>query len=134
MDATKQVCPRFHRTVELIGKRWTGAILRSLLDGSSRFSNLLEAVPGLHDPVLSERLKELEREGIVARRVFDETPVRVEYVLTTKGRDLERIMREIQRWAERWVPSAGVLRVQALVSKARGRPHRARRIPFQSKG
>jgi DNA-binding HxlR family transcriptional regulator len=87
-----------------VGKRWTGAIVRSLLDGHRRFSELLEAVPGLHDRVLSERLRELEAEGVVQRQVYPEVPVRIEYVLTDKGRDLERAIAEIERWAERWIP------------------------------
>lgn len=107
MDAIAQVCPRFHRAVELIGKRWTGAIVRSLMDGPRRFSDLMQAIPGLHDPLLSERLKELECEGIVVRRVYDETPVRIEYALTPKGRSLERVVAEIERWAARWVPRQG---------------------------
>ena len=97
-----QVCPKFHRAIELIGKRWTGAIIRALLDGPARFGEIVEAVPGLHDRLLSERLKELESEGLVARRVYAETPVRVEYELTTKGHDLQRVIGEVQRWADRW--------------------------------
>lgn len=98
-----QICPLYHRAVELVGKRWTGAIVRILMDGPRRFSELLEAVPGLHDRLLSERLKELEVEGIVERRVYPETPVHVEYALTEKGRDLERVVAEVQRWADRWL-------------------------------
>jgi DNA-binding HxlR family transcriptional regulator len=69
-----------------------------------RFFEILEAVPGLHDRLLSERLKELEAEGIVKRRVYPETPVRIEYELTAKGRDLERVVTEVQQWANRWLP------------------------------
>jgi len=104
MDGIEQVCPRFHKAIELIGKRWTGAIIRSLLDGSRRFSEVLEAVPHLHDRLLSERLKELEVEGIVRRRVYPEVPVRIEYELTPKGHGLERVAAEVQRWANRWLP------------------------------
>jgi len=98
------ICPRYHRAVELIGRRWSGAIVRVLLDGPQRFSGILQQVAGLTDRLLSERLKELEAEGVVARRVYPETPVRIEYSLTEKGRDLERVVREIHRWADRWVP------------------------------
>lgn len=77
--------------------------MRALMDGPRRFSELLEAVPGLHDRLLSERLKELETEGIVERRVYPETRVRDEYALTDKGRDLERIVTEVQGWADRWL-------------------------------
>jgi len=103
LKSVGEVCPRFHRAVELVGKRWTGAIIRILLEGPRRFSEVLEAVPGLHDRLLSERLKELETEGLVTRRVFPETPVRIEYELTERGHDLEPVVAEIQRWADRWL-------------------------------
>ena len=95
-------CPKYHRAVELIGRRWTGAILRALMSGVGRFSELCETVPGLSDRMLAERLKELEAEGIVLRTVVPETPVRVEYSLTSKGHDLEVVMRAVSGWAERW--------------------------------
>ena len=96
-------CPAFHQAVELIGKRWTGAILRAMRAGCVRFSDISDAVPGLHDRLLSERLKELECEGVVERTVIPETPVRIEYHLTTKGRDLDEVMDSISAWAYRWV-------------------------------
>lgn len=95
-------CPNFHHAVELIGRRWTGAILRAMLTGRIRFSDIAVVIPGLSDRLLSERLKELEGEGIVERRVFPETPVRIEYVLTEKGRSLETAIRAVSEWAETW--------------------------------
>jgi DNA-binding HxlR family transcriptional regulator len=95
-------CPHFHRAVELIGRRWTGVILRAMLGGAVRFSDVSNAVPGLSDRLLSERLKELEAEGIVRRTVFPETPVRIEYRLTTKGMGLSQAIDDIAAWAERW--------------------------------
>ena len=103
VDAQAKVCPKFHKAIELLGKRWAGAIVRSLMDGPRRFTELLGAVPGLHDRLLSERLKELEAEGVVERRIYAETPVRIEYQLTAKGRDLHRVVDEVQRWADRWM-------------------------------
>ena len=100
----EHVCPRFHRAIELVGKRWNGAVIRALMDRPRRFGEILEAVPDLHDRLLSERLKELESEQIVQRRVYPETPVRIEYALTQRGRDLERILAEVERWAHRWLP------------------------------
>ncbi len=97
------VCPRFHRAVELIGRRWTGAILSSMLNGATRFTDIVHSVPGLSDRLLSERLKELECEGIVERRVHPETPVRIEYMMTEKGRDLTSVTSAISCWAERWI-------------------------------
>lgn len=100
------LCPRFHTAVELIGRRWTGALIRMLLEGRLRYSDLKAAVPDISDRMLSERLKELEAEGIVTRIVTPDTPVRVEYELTDKGRALEEPLRALGDWASTWV-SAG---------------------------
>jgi DNA-binding HxlR family transcriptional regulator len=89
--------------VELLGRRWTGAIVRALADGSIRFGDLTAAIPGLSDRMLSERLKELEAEGVVTRTVLPEHPVRIEYRLTEKGADLGAVMDEIGHWAHRWL-------------------------------
>lgn len=96
-------CPLYHRAVELIGRRWTGAILRALLAGIERFSDLTAAIPGLSDRLLSERLKELEAEGIVSRTVIPETPVRIEYHLTEKGRALGSVVEAVSAWADVWL-------------------------------
>ena len=96
-------CPYYHRAVELIGRRWTGAILRAMLVGISRFSDLTQAIPGLSDRMLSERLKELESEGILLRSVIPETPVRIEYHLTDKGRALWSVIEAVSGWAEEWL-------------------------------
>ncbi len=95
-------CPVFQNTVELIGRRWSGAIIRTLLSGSVRFGEILARVPGLSDRLLSERLRELEGAGIVTRSVFPEVPVRIEYHLTEKGRELEKIVAAIDAWGARW--------------------------------
>jgi len=95
-------CPYYHHAVELIGRRWTGAILRALLSGMERFSEVTATVPGLSDRMLSERLKELEAEGIVERLVRAEKPVRVEYLLTEKGRALGAVIEAVSGWAELW--------------------------------
>jgi DNA-binding HxlR family transcriptional regulator len=95
-------CPKFHRAVELIGRRWTGAIIRAMRSGRTRFSDIGAAIPGLSDRLLSERLKELEAEGIVVRTVVPETPVRIDYHLTDKGNDLQAVIDEIANWAYRW--------------------------------
>ncbi|MBU3101179.1 MULTISPECIES: winged helix-turn-helix transcriptional regulator [Clostridium] len=96
------LCPRFEAAFQILGKRWTGLIIRSLLSGSKRFSELQEIIPALSSRVLTERFKELEELGIVTRSVYPEMPVRIEYGLTQKGKDLEKTMDEIQKWAEKW--------------------------------
>jgi DNA-binding HxlR family transcriptional regulator len=101
-DPLTTFCPSYHRAVELIGRRWTGAILRALLADVCRFNELAAAVPGLSDRMLAERLRELEAEGVVVRKVIPTTPVRVEYSLTEKGRALESVIRALAGWAEAW--------------------------------
>jgi DNA-binding HxlR family transcriptional regulator len=101
---TPGLCPRFHQAIELVGSRWTGAILQVLLAGRSRFTTIGAAIPDISDRMLSERLRALEREGIVVRTVIPESPIRVEYELTAKGRELQASLVAIGRWAERWLP------------------------------
>lgn len=103
-DRAVQCCPRLHETVELVGKRWSGAIIYVLLHGGRmRFSEIGSAVPELSDRLLSERLKELESRGIVARRVQDGSPIRVEYELTERGRELRDALRALKAWGDRWL-------------------------------
>jgi DNA-binding HxlR family transcriptional regulator len=97
-------CGLYHRAIELVGKRWTGAILFVLMDGPLHFSGIRQLVPELSDRLLSERLKELEAEGIVERRVLDSSPVRVEYSLTPKGRALEPTLGALKQWAQIHLP------------------------------
>jgi len=103
MALHRALCPRFHKAVELVGARWTGAIIHLLLPGRARFSELRLAIPDMSDRMLSERLRELEAEGIVERTVIPDVPVRIEYALTDKGRALQAALDAIGRWAERWV-------------------------------
>lgn len=98
-----ELCPRYHRAVELIGRRWTGAIVRTLMSGPRRFNELLGAIPGISDRLLTERLRELEAEGVVRREVRPESPIRVIYGLTPCGMELSPALDEIARWAERWI-------------------------------
>jgi DNA-binding HxlR family transcriptional regulator len=102
-DAPPVLCAQFHTAVELIGRRWSGAIIRLLLERRLRYSDLKAAVPDISDRMLSERLKELEAESIVTRIVTPDTPVRVEYELTAKGRALEEPLRTLGAWASTWV-------------------------------
>jgi DNA-binding HxlR family transcriptional regulator len=99
---TARVCPDFHAAVELIGRRWAGAILYALTESPMRFAELKHSVPGMSDRLLSTRLKELEEEGLVDRNVYAGTPVRVEYALTEKGSSLGPAIVELRTWARRW--------------------------------
>src|SRR4051812_50061712 len=102
-DHPPELCARFHQASELIGRRWTGAIIFVLLRSRCRFATLRTAIPDITDRMLSERLQELEQEGIVERTVIPDTPVRVEYALTKKGRGLATAVDAIADWAHKWI-------------------------------
>jgi DNA-binding HxlR family transcriptional regulator len=122
-STVSHVCSRFHRAIELIGSRWTGAILQTLLQGRTRYAAIKAAIPDLTDRMLSERLRSLEAENLVLRIVVPDSPVRVEYDLTPKGRELQDALKEIGAWAERWIPleDDGESKVTQSESKARKR-------------
>ena len=96
------MCPKFESAFELLGKRWTGLIIRTLMNGQKRFSDISETIPNMSARMLTERFKELEKQGILLRKVYPEIPVRIEYELSEKGKDLAPVMDEIQKWAEKW--------------------------------
>jgi DNA-binding HxlR family transcriptional regulator len=101
-DRPGEVCPHFHTAVELVGKRWSGAILWALGEGPVRFAELSRRVPGISDRLLSERLRELEDWNLVERRVEAGSPVRVMYELTEKGAGLQPALRALREWACHW--------------------------------
>lgn len=104
MSEVRQVCRRYHAAIELIGARWTGAILRALFTGQHRYAQIRAAVPGLSDTMLADRLRSLEGDGLIERRVIASSPVQVEYRLTEMGRDLEPVLDAVLSWAHRWIP------------------------------
>lgn len=96
------ICPRFEKAMSLLSQRWTGLIIYQLLSGPQRFCNI-EAAIGVSGKVLSEKLKDLESEGIVQRRIYPDIPVRIEYSLTDKGLAFEPILRDIEYWSQNWL-------------------------------
>lgn len=102
MDYSK-MCPKYECAIELLGKKWTGLIVRVLLDGPKRFKALKEQIPEISDRILTERIRELETLGILIRHVYPETPVRIEYELTEKGKELKQVIDSIQHWSEKWI-------------------------------
>jgi DNA-binding HxlR family transcriptional regulator len=102
MDYSR-MCPKYEAAIELLGKKWTGLIIRVLLGGPRRFKDIKEQIPDMSDKILTDRMKELELIGILERHVYPETPVRIEYELTDKGRDLEPVIETIQTWGEHWM-------------------------------
>ncbi len=94
---------KFESAFEILGKRWTGLIIQCLLNNQKRFSEITECIPSMSARMLAERLKELEETGIVLRNVYPETPVRIEYTLTDRGRAMGALMDEINTWAIEWL-------------------------------
>ena len=103
--AASDLCPKFEFAMNLLGKRWVGLIITQLLSGKKRFSDIENSLP-ISGRLLSERLKELEERGIVERKVFPEIPVRSEYILTDKGKELEMVINSIAAWATKWGEAA----------------------------
>ena len=104
LEGRPACCPYYHQAVELIGRRWTGAIVSVLIHRQTlRFGEIADAVPELSDRLLSERMKELESRGVVSRTVRPGRPVRVEYELTEMGRALAPAVHELEAWARRWL-------------------------------
>ena len=100
-----QVCSVFHSAIELIGRRWTGAILTVMLQGAARFCEIREGIPGISDRLLTERLRELEDNAIVRREVSSDRPPQVSYRLTEKGEALGPVLDAIGDWAQEWHPA-----------------------------
>ena len=98
------LCPRFEKAMSILSQRWTGLIIYQLFLGPQRF-NTIESAISISGRVLSERLKDLEQQGIVKRDVYPETPVRIEYSLTDKGKAIEPVLKGIESWAQDWIPS-----------------------------
>jgi DNA-binding HxlR family transcriptional regulator len=94
-----EICP-VEKTVRLIGSKWTILIIRDLLQGTKRFGELRKSLTGISPKTLSERLKTLENEGIITRKIYPEVPPRVEYSLTKKGKGLGSIIMSMKEWGE----------------------------------
>ncbi|AQZ67548.1 Transcriptional regulator, HxlR family [[Actinomadura] parvosata subsp. kistnae] len=99
-----QVCARFHIALELIGARWTGAVIHMIFKGAHRYADIKAAIPGINDTMLARRLRELESAGLVERRVLATSPVRVEYHLTAMGQELRPTLDELVKWSHKWIP------------------------------
>ncbi|MEN8700045.1 winged helix-turn-helix transcriptional regulator [Bacillus infantis] len=101
MNASK-ICPKFEKAMSILSQRWTGLIIYQLSHGPQRFCTIESSI-SISGRVLSERLKDLEKQGIVHRQVFPETPVRIEYSLTEKGEALKPVLYEIEQWSQNWI-------------------------------
>lgn len=102
MGEEKHISCPVHKTMLIIGKRWTALIIRDLVKGKKRFSELEHSLDGISPRILSQRLHELEQCGIVKREIYPEVPARVEYSLTPKGYDLKKVIDSMSAWGEKW--------------------------------
>ncbi|GGM60439.1 transcriptional regulator [Longimycelium tulufanense] len=102
-EEVRPYCPYYARAMEMIGRRWAGAVLRALWTGATRFNEIADAIPGMTDRLLSQRLKDLEADGLVERHVHHTRPVRIEYRLTAKGRSLGDVLFTLNQWALEWI-------------------------------
>jgi DNA-binding HxlR family transcriptional regulator len=105
--ALDALCPTVERAFTVLGRKWAGLVIRELSAGPRRWSELRAGIPSVSARMLTERIKELEEEGIVSRDVQTGSPVRVSYALTEKGRALIPVMQGIERWARAWAGPAG---------------------------
>lgn len=106
MTEVHAVCARYHAAIELIGTRWTGAVLRALFTGQHRYAAIRAAIPGVSDTMLAQRLREMQGQGLIERRVLPTTPVQVEYHLTEMGLALEPVLAAVIAWSHEWIPSS----------------------------
>jgi DNA-binding HxlR family transcriptional regulator len=104
MSDVHPVCARFHAAIELIGARWSGAVLQALFTGSHRFADIRAAIPDVSDVMLTRRLRELEAAGLVERRVIAASPVHVEYHLTQMGHEAGPVLDAVIAWSHKWIP------------------------------
>jgi DNA-binding HxlR family transcriptional regulator len=97
----KKNCP-VERTANVIGGKWTLLILRDLFDGTKRFGELRASLTGISPKMLTEKLRILEQDGIVMRKIYPEVPPRVEYSLTERGQTLGTIIEAMREWGTQW--------------------------------
>lgn len=95
-------CP-ITETSKIIGRKWHPVIIDRLLDGPKRFGEVKQLIPELSSKVLSDSLEDLEKEGIIKREVISSRPVLIRYLLTEKGKDLERLLQKMGEWGQKWL-------------------------------
>ncbi len=107
MESKRYHCP-VELVIDLISGKWKLLILRELMSGTKRFSQLQRAIPGITQKMLTKQLRELERAGLVSRKVYPQVPPKVEYSLTDLGKSLEEIFEAMHRWGEKYMREKGL--------------------------
>jgi DNA-binding HxlR family transcriptional regulator len=99
-EEMQRICLNFHSAIEFIGKRWMGAVIYSLLQGPKRYNEIISSIHGISDRLLTERLRDLENEGLIIKRVITTAPKKVEYELTPAGKELEEVIKVLMKWVQ----------------------------------
>jgi DNA-binding HxlR family transcriptional regulator len=99
---SNELCPKVESSLNMLGKKWVGLIIYTLMSGPKKFSDMEKFIPGLSSRLLNERLKELEKLGVIKKTIYSESAIRIEYELTRKGLDLESTFKNIGEWADKW--------------------------------
>ncbi|MCC3358161.1 winged helix-turn-helix transcriptional regulator [Bacillus sp. REN16] len=102
-EGQERLCSKVEESYHMIGKKWMGLIIHTLMEGPKRFSEIHGFIPDLSKRMLNERIKELEDCGLVLRNVITERPVRTEYSLTKKGHELGKALKTVEDWANTWL-------------------------------
>jgi DNA-binding HxlR family transcriptional regulator len=89
------------KTLKIVGSKWTMLLLHNIFDGKKRFGELQRSLPGISPKTLSQRLRDLERDGIITKKVYAEVPLHVEYSLTEKGKSLRGVFRSLENWGNK---------------------------------
>ena len=97
-NSKKMVSCEVETTLQIIGGRWKVLIIRELLLGIRRFGELQRALPGVTQKMLTQQLREMEKDGIIHRKVYAEVPPKVEYSLTSLGESLQPILKAMHEW------------------------------------
>lgn len=97
-----ELCPKIEAALSLISKKWIGLIIYTLSTGTKKFSEIEKFIPGLSARLLTERLKELEKQHIVKKNIINEDHIKIEYELTRKGIDLANSFKQLEEWAQKW--------------------------------
>ena len=99
---SNELCPKVESSLNMLGKKWVGLIIYTLMSGPKKFSDMEKFIPGLSSRLLNERLKELEKLGVIKKTIYSESAIRIEYEITRKGLDLESTFKNIGEWADKW--------------------------------
>lgn len=99
-EELKHICTTFHSAIEFIGKRWMGVVIYTLLKGPKRYNEIISSIPGISDRLLTERLRDLENEGLIIKRMIAVSPKKVEYELTATGKELEEVIHVLMKWVQ----------------------------------